>query len=65
VSAFRGAAALAASEDTALTELQDRVTSKGGTTHAALSHMRAAGVAQAIAQAVHKAEQRARELSAG
>jgi pyrroline-5-carboxylate reductase len=45
--------------------LQDRVTSKGGTTHAALSHMQAAGVAQAIAQAVHQAEQRARELSAG
>jgi len=45
--------------------LQDRVTSKGGTTYAALSHMREAGVADAITQAVHKAEQRARELSAG
>jgi len=65
VSAFRGAAALAASEEAPLAELQDRVTSKGGTTHAALSHMQAAGVAQAIAQAVHQAEQRARELSAG
>lgn len=65
VSAFRGAAGLAASEDVPLTELQDRVTSKGGTTYAALSHMREAGVADAIAQAVHKAEQRARELSAG
>lgn len=65
VSAFRGAAALAASEDLPLIELQDRVTSKGGTTHAALSHMRDAGVAGAITQAVRKAEQRARELSAG
>lgn len=65
VSAFRGAAGLAASEDVSLTELQDRVTSKGGTTYAALSHMREAGVADAITQAVHKAERRARELSAG
>ncbi|QVQ25944.1 pyrroline-5-carboxylate reductase [Achromobacter deleyi] len=65
VSAFRGAAGLAASEDVPLTELQDRVTSKGGTTYAALSHMQEAGVAAAITQAVHKAEQRARELSAG
>lgn len=65
VAAFRGAAGLAASEDVALTELQERVTSKGGTTYAALSHMREAGVADAITQAVHKAEARARELSAG
>ena len=65
VAAFRGAAGLAASEDVPLTELQERVTSKGGTTYAALSHMQDAGVAAAITQAVHKAEQRARELSAG
>ena len=65
VAAFRGAAGLAASEDVPLTELQERVTSKGGTTYAALSHMQEAGVAAAITQAVHKAEQRARELSAG
>ncbi|CAB3646157.1 pyrroline-5-carboxylate reductase [Achromobacter pestifer] len=65
VSAFRGAAELAASDAVPLTELQDRVTSKGGTTYAALSHMREAGVADAITQAVHKAQQRARELSAG
>lgn len=65
VSTFRGAAGLAASEAVPLTELQERVTSKGGTTYAALSHMREAGVADAITQAVHKAEARARELSAG
>ena len=65
VAAFRGAAGLAASEDVPLTELQERVTSKGGTTYAALSHMQEAGVAAAIVEAVHKAEQRARELSAG
>ncbi|HCW17176.1 pyrroline-5-carboxylate reductase [Achromobacter sp.] len=65
VSTFRGAAGLAASEDVPLADLQERVTSKGGTTYAALSHLRQAGVADAIAQAVHQAEQRARELSAG
>lgn len=65
VAAFRGAAELAASEDVPLTELQERVTSKGGTTYAALSHMQQAGVAEVITQAVHKAQQRARELSAG
>lgn len=65
VSTFRGAAGLAASEDVPLADLQDRVTSKGGTTYAALSHLRQAGVADAIAQAVHRAEERARELSAG
>ncbi|MGN6455646.1 MAG: pyrroline-5-carboxylate reductase [Achromobacter mucicolens] len=65
VAAFRGAAELAASEDVPLTELQERVTSKGGTTFAALSHMQQAGVAEAITPAVHKAQQRARELSAG
>lgn len=65
VAAFRGAAELAAGDDAALTELQDRVTSKGGTTYAALTHLREAGVAQAITEAALKAEQRARELSAG
>ena len=65
VATFRGAAGLAASEDVPLTELQDRVTSKGGTTYAALTHLREAGVADAIGAAVHKAEKRARELSAG
>lgn len=65
VAAFRGAAQLAASDDAALAELQERVTSKGGTTHAALTHLRQAGVAAAIIEAALKAEQRARELSAG
>ncbi len=65
VATFRGAAGLAASEETSLAELQDRVTSKGGTTYAALTHLRDAGVAEAISEAVHKAEQRARELSVG
>ncbi|WP_343718932.1 pyrroline-5-carboxylate reductase family protein [Achromobacter dolens] len=48
-----------------MVELQERVTSKGGTTYAALAHLREAGVAPAITEAALKAEQRARELSAG
>jgi pyrroline-5-carboxylate reductase len=57
-----GAAALAgqSSEDPAL--LRQQVTSKGGTTHAALAVMEAAGVGPAIVQAIRAAQQRAREL---
>ncbi|MCV6804240.1 pyrroline-5-carboxylate reductase family protein, partial [Achromobacter ruhlandii] len=65
VAAFRGAAELAARDEAPLVELQERVTSKGGTTYAALAHLREAGVAPAITEAALKAEQRARELSAG
>ncbi|MFY3312239.1 pyrroline-5-carboxylate reductase family protein, partial [Achromobacter ruhlandii] len=61
----RGAAELAARDEAPLVELQERVTSKGGTTYAALTHLREAGVAPAITEAALKAEQRARELSAG
>lgn len=43
-------------------ELRARVTSKGGTTHAGLSHMEAQGVGQAIVEAVKAAERRSREL---
>lgn len=43
-------------------ELRARVTSKGGTTHAALESMRQAGVDQAIRDAVLAAFQRGREL---
>lgn len=43
-------------------ELRRKVTSKGGTTQAALEHMSAAGVDKAIHQAVRAAFNRAREL---
>ncbi len=57
-----GAAALALQSPESPAVLRERVTSKGGTTHAALSAMQAAGVGPAIVQAVRAAQQRAREL---
>ncbi len=59
---FSGATALArASEDKPET-LRSRVTSRGGTTHAAISSMEAAGVQPAIVAALRAAQARAREL---
>jgi pyrroline-5-carboxylate reductase len=59
---FAGAAALAQSSPEALEMLRERVTSKGGTTHAALTALEADGVGSAIERAVRAAEARAREL---
>jgi pyrroline-5-carboxylate reductase len=42
--------------------LRERVTSKGGTTYAALTSMDASGVKQSIVQALHAASQRGKEL---
>ena len=42
--------------------LRERVTSKGGTTHAALNRLQADGVGAALQPAVLAAQQRAREL---
>ena len=42
--------------------LRQRVTSKGGTTHAAITSMQEAGVGPAFERAMQAAEQRAREL---
>jgi pyrroline-5-carboxylate reductase len=63
VATFRGAAALAAQDPAALATLRERVTSKGGTTHAALAHMQAAQVGETISAALHKASERAGELA--
>jgi pyrroline-5-carboxylate reductase len=57
-----GAAKLAAGSDEAPGVLRERVTSKGGTTEAALASMVASGVFGAIGQAVAAAEKRGREL---
>ncbi len=57
-----GAAALALQSTDSLASLRERVTSKGGTTHAALESLRADGVGDAIQRAVKAAEARAREL---
>ncbi len=57
-----GAAALALRSDEAPAELRARVTSKGGTTHAAITSMEADGVKAAIVRAIVAAQRRAKEL---
>jgi pyrroline-5-carboxylate reductase len=57
-----GATALAAASDEPPHVLRERVTSKGGTTHAAISSMESDGVKAAFVKAVKAAQQRAREL---
>ena len=59
---FTGAAQLAAQSDEPVDVLRQRVTSKGGTTHAAITSMEAAGVRQAIVAAMKAAADRGREL---
>jgi pyrroline-5-carboxylate reductase len=59
---FAGATALAQASSEAPELLRERVTSKGGTTYAALSSLEASGVKAAIVQALRAAQQRAREL---
>ncbi|WP_296946077.1 pyrroline-5-carboxylate reductase [uncultured Massilia sp.] len=59
---FTGAAQLAAQSDEGVEVLRQRVTSKGGTTHAAISSMEAAGVKEAIVAAMKAAAARGREL---
>jgi pyrroline-5-carboxylate reductase len=59
---FAGAAALSAQSDESPSVLRERVTSKGGTTHAAIESMRKDAVADGIVRALRAAEQRAREL---
>jgi pyrroline-5-carboxylate reductase len=57
-----GAAKLAAGSDEPPGVLRERVTSKGGTTEAALASMASSGVFEAIVRAVRAAEARGREL---
>jgi len=57
-----GAAALAGQSGESPATLRAQVTSKGGTTHAAITSMEAAGVGPAIVAAIRAAERRAREL---
>ncbi len=59
---FMGAARLAAQSDEPLEVLRQRVTSKGGTTYAAITSMEAAGVKAAIVDAMKAAQARGREL---
>jgi pyrroline-5-carboxylate reductase len=62
IGTFVGAAHLAASSDEPVGLLRERVTSKGGTTAAALASLDADRVGAAIAKAVHAANVRAQEL---
>lgn len=59
---FVGAAELAAHSPDPVSVLRERVTSKGGTTYAAISSMEQAGVKQAIIAAMKAAAARGREL---
>ncbi len=62
VATFAGASSLAAASSEPPEVLRQRVTSKGGTTHAAITSMEAAGMKQAFVKAMQAAGQRAREL---
>jgi len=59
---FGGATTLAAQSTDAPSVLRERVTSKGGTTYAALTSMEAAGVKAAFIAAMRAAQKRASEL---
>jgi len=62
IGTFVGASCLAAAASEAPEVLRERVTSKGGTTYAALCAMHDAGMADAFVRAMHAAHRRAQEL---
>ena len=62
VATFAGAASLAAASSESPEVLRQRVTSKGGTTYAAITAMENAGIKPAFIAAMQAAEERAREL---
>jgi pyrroline-5-carboxylate reductase len=62
VETFIGAARLAEQSNESISTLRERVTSKGGTTEAALQSFGAAGIADAIRQGIMAAEARGKEL---
>ena len=59
---FNGAAQLATRSVEPVSLLRERVTSKGGTTYAALTSMEESGVKDAIVKAMKAAAERGREL---
>ncbi len=63
IGTFTGASALAATAAEPPSVLRERVTSKGGTTYAALTALESAGVKAHFKRAILAAEQRARELA--
>lgn len=62
IATFTGAAQLASQSDESVATLRERVTSKGGTTYAALTSMEASGVKDAIMRAMKAAAERGRQL---
>ena len=62
VATFAGAAELAARSPESLQVLRERVTSKGGTTYAAITSMEESGVKEAVVKALKAASARGREL---
>lgn len=62
IATFVGASQLAAQSDEPVSTLRERVTSKGGTTYAALTSMEASGVKDAIVRAIKAAAGRGKEL---
>jgi pyrroline-5-carboxylate reductase len=62
VGTFAGASELARASEDPLEILRERVTSKGGTTYAAITSMEQAEVKAAFMKALHAARQRAEEL---
>jgi pyrroline-5-carboxylate reductase len=62
IATFVGAAQLAADSPEPVSVLRERVTSKGGTTYAALTSMEASGVKDAIVRAMKAAAARGKEL---
>lgn len=62
IATFVGASELAARSSEPVSVLRERVTSKGGTTHAALTSMEASGVRQALITALKAASARGKEM---
>ena len=62
IATFTGAAQLAAQSPDPVSVLRERVTSKGGTTYAALTSMEASGVKEGIVKALLAAAARGKEL---
>lgn len=62
IQTFVGASALAQDSEESLAVLRQRVTSKGGTTHAAISLMESEGLAAILIRALHAARERAAEM---
>ncbi|MGE5621828.1 MAG: pyrroline-5-carboxylate reductase [Bacillota bacterium] len=62
IATFVGASQLAAQSSDPVSVLRERVTSKGGTTYAALTSMEASGVREAIVKAMKAAAARGKEL---